>query len=105
MPKATVAQRPQAEPNWGTFDELGRATVESATGGTSKSYSYSQRGELASVNHPSGTPLRFAYDDRGALIQSSGTAGNTIAAYDMLGRMTSRADGVGTATFGYTARC
>jgi RHS repeat-associated protein len=87
----------------GTFDELGRLTAESATGGASRSFGYDLAGRTTSVSHPSGTQS-FVYDDRGLMIGAAGPAGNMIATFDGDGRLLSRYDPAGSHSFTYTTQ-
>lgn len=90
-----------------TFDQLGRMTAESATGGgaasASRAFGYDLAGLRTSASHPTGT-IGFTYDDRGLMTATSGPAGTASYAYDAAGRLTQRTDAAGTATFGYTDR-
>lgn len=85
------------------YDELGRLTQESGSGGgaqpASRTMSYDLR-DVRSVDHPSGTQS-FDYDDRGNLVGSSGPAGSSSFAFNGNGQMTSRTDAAGTSTFSY----
>jgi RHS repeat-associated protein len=87
----------------GTFDELGRLTAESATGGASRSFGYDLAGRTTAVSHPSGTES-LVYDDRGLMIGAAGPAGNMIATYDGDGRLLTRNDPAGSHSFTYTTQ-
>ncbi len=86
-----------------TVDNLGRVTVESASGAgvtaASRSYGYDLGGRLSSA----GTQT-FSYFDTGALQASSGPSGASSFDIDNVGRVSSRTDAAGTATFQYSDR-
>jgi YD repeat-containing protein len=90
-----------------SFDELGRLTAESGTGGgapaASRSFGWDKGGRRTSMSHPTGT-VSFAYDERGLMTSATGGAGSSSFAWDAAGRMTSRTDAAGTATFTWTDR-
>ncbi len=90
-----------------SFDELGRLTDESGTGGgttaATRGFGYDAATRMTSIDHPAGIQT-FTYDDRGLLTDASGPAGNATLQYDGNGRLTSRTDAAGTATFTWTAR-
>lgn len=85
-----------------TFDELGRLTKQSGTGGATSTpdtrFGYDLAGNRLRVSAP-GNDILFTYNDRG-LPLSSITAGDktTQFAYDANGRLSQRTDPAGTTT-------
>lgn len=90
-----------------SFDDLGRMTTESGSGGgaasATKTFSYDLAGHKTSASHPT-SAINFTYDDRGLLTQSSGGAGTVNFSYDSAGRITRRVDPAGTHDFSWTSR-
>ncbi|WP_052710669.1 RHS repeat-associated core domain-containing protein [Pseudofrankia sp. DC12] len=105
--KPTTDVEPGGVTQTASYDELGRVTGVSGTGGgataASASFGYDLASQLTSASHPSGTEA-YTYDDRGLLTGSSGPAGNASFGYDVNGRVTSRNDAGANSTFGYNAR-
>lgn len=89
-----------------TFNQADWLTNESGSGGgataASRTLGYDLDGRVTSLSHPNGT-IGFAYNDRDAIIATTGPAGATSFAYDGDGHMTNRADAAGSATFTYDA--
>jgi RHS repeat-associated protein len=87
-----------------TFDAGGRMTAETGDGaeaGTAgASLGYNLRGELVSVNAPSGTNI-YSYDDRGNPLAATGPSGNASFSYDADSAMLTRTDASGTARYKY----
>lgn len=90
-----------------TFDNLGRVTSESGSGGgtgaATRTFGYDLTGLRTSASHPSGT-VGFTYDDRALLTSTTGPAGATTYSYDSAGRLTGRTDPAGVHTFTWTPR-
>ncbi|KJE21709.1 RHS repeat-associated core domain, partial [Frankia torreyi] len=90
-----------------TFDELGRLTAESGSGGgaaaAARTLHYDLVGQLTGIDHPRGSQS-FGYDDRGLVTSASGDGGGSSFEYDQNGRMTRRADPGSYSDFHYNAR-
>lgn len=90
-----------------TFDELGRLTAESGSGGGSvaaaRSLTYDLAGRITTMSHPQGTQ-NVTYNDRNLVTGASGNGGTTTFTYDANGRMASRGDPGSFSSFGYNSR-
>ncbi|MCK9930394.1 DUF6531 domain-containing protein [Frankia sp. Mgl5] len=90
-----------------TFDELGRLTAETGSGGGSvaaaRSLTYDLAGRVTSMSHPQGTQ-NVTYNDRDLVTGASGNGGTTTFTYDTNGRMASRGDPGSFSSFGYNSR-
>ncbi|MEX5637487.1 DNRLRE domain-containing protein, partial [Parafrankia sp. FMc2] len=90
-----------------TFDELGRLTVETGSGGgatgAARSFTYDLAGQVTSFSHPWGTQ-NTTYNDRGLVTGTTGDGGTTTFTYDVNGRMISRGDPGSYSAFGYNSR-
>ena len=95
--------RPGAVTVTKTYDNLGRLTVESGSGGGSTTASRTLAYDSGSRMTAAGGQL-FTYDPRGMLAGSTGPQGATTFGYDSLGRRTSRVDAAGSVTYGWNGR-
>jgi|GEM_PF-1091051 len=90
-----------------TYDELGRLTLETGSGGgatgAARSQGYDLAGNLTSVGSAAGD-VEFAYNDRGLLVDSSGDLGGSSFSYDEDGRISQRASGSTWSNYYYDAR-
>ncbi|WP_170991221.1 DNRLRE domain-containing protein [Herbidospora galbida] len=83
-----------------TFDNLGRLTGQTGSGGGSatteaKTFGYDLAGRVTSAGD-----LTFAFNDRGALLRTTKAGVDQATfAYDANGRLTQRADAAGAASF------
>lgn len=101
-----AAGRPIAETQPGgvvinrTFDNLGRLTGQSGSGGgtaptDAKTYGYDLAGRVTSAND-----IAFTFNDRGALLKTTKAGVDQATyAYDANGRLTQRANAAGSASF------
>ena len=95
--------RPGAVTVTKTYDNLGRLTVESGSGGGSTTASRTLAYDSGSRMTAAGSQL-FTYDPRGMLAGSTGPQGATTFGYDSLGRRTSRVDAAGSVAYGWNGR-
>ncbi|MCK9903998.1 DUF6531 domain-containing protein [Frankia sp. Cpl3] len=90
-----------------TFDELGRLTAETGSGGgataAARTLGYDLAGKITSISHPQGSQA-FTYNDRGRVTGASGNGGATSFTYDVNGRMASRTDPGSYSAFTYNTR-
>ena len=72
-----------------TFNQVGKLTAESATGGASRSIGYDLALRATSISHPTST-INLTYDDRSLLTSVTGGAGSSSYTYDANGRPLTR---------------
>ena len=112
-----VAGRPvsQSQPGGVTvttgYDNIGNVTSQTGAGAeaatASRSFSYdadnrmTAAGTAAIGSTTAATNESFTYNDRGALLSASGSAGSTSLAYNGDGLPTSRTDAAGTTSYSY----
>ncbi|MDT3443600.1 DNRLRE domain-containing protein [Pseudofrankia sp. BMG5.37] len=91
-----------------SYDELGRVTAETGSGGgataASRAMSYDLVGNLAEVDEPGGGSQMFGYNDRGLLTGAWGDGGTSSFVYDEEGRTLQRADPGSWSDYYYDAR-
>lgn len=86
------------------YDALSRLIKETGSGAevgtTERSRAYDTAGRLKEIDSPGGRQV-FDYNDRNAVLTSSGPSGNSSFTYDDDGRVAARTDASGTANFTY----
>ncbi|WP_326954014.1 LamG-like jellyroll fold domain-containing protein [Amycolatopsis sp. NBC_01286] len=70
-------------------------------GGRMTSVATTEAGVAGHSDHHAASSETFGYNDRGALLTASGSAGSSSFAYNTDGLMTSRSDAAGTTSYGY----
>jgi len=90
-----------------SYDELGRPTGETGSGGgagaASRTMGYDLVGNLVEVDHPGGSQL-FGYNDRDLLTGAWGDGGTSSFVYDEDGRVQQRSDPGSWSDYYYDAR-
>jgi len=90
-----------------TYDNLGRLTNESASGGdtsaAARAFGYDLAGQRTSLSTPTGNDT-YTYDDRGLLLTANGPSGSATVTYNASGLPTQRTDAAGTVTVTYDNR-
>ncbi|WP_307874373.1 DNRLRE domain-containing protein [Frankia nepalensis] len=104
---ATTLLEPGGVTRSSTYDELGRRTVETGSGGgavgAARAVDYDLAGNLVEIDTPTGTQ-QFTYNDRNLVTTASGTGGSSNFVYDEDGRMVQRGDPGTWSNFSYDAR-
>ncbi|MEV6212020.1 LamG-like jellyroll fold domain-containing protein [Kitasatospora sp. NPDC051914] len=95
------------------YDDLDRVTSQSGSGAeadtATRSFDYDADGRVTGARTDAigtttaATGETFTYNDRGALLTATGSAGDSSFAYNADGQPTSRTDAAGTATYTYSA--
>ncbi|MGK4586129.1 LamG-like jellyroll fold domain-containing protein [Kitasatospora sp. HPMI-4] len=87
-----------------TYDEGGRLTQQTGTGGEaptpSRTFGYDLAGNLTSLSTPTGAQT-YTYDDRNQIISANGQAGNATYGYNPDGQLATQTNEAGTTTFTY----
>ncbi|MDQ1748921.1 MAG: hypothetical protein QOD07_3184, partial [Frankiaceae bacterium] len=90
-----------------TYDNLGRLTSETASGGdttsAARAFGYDLAGQRTSLSTPTGTDT-YTYDDRGLPLTANGPSGTATFAYNADGLPTQRTDSAGTVAVTYNNR-
>jgi RHS repeat-associated protein len=90
-----------------TYDNLGRLTTETASGGDTSSatrtFGYDLAGRRTSLSTPT-TNDTYTYDDRGLPLTASGPSGSAVFTYNASGLLTQRTDAAGTVAVTYNSR-
>jgi len=90
-----------------TYDNLGRLTSESASGGdtatATHAFGYDLAGRRTSLSTPTGNDT-YTYDDRGLPLTASGPSGSATFTYNANGLPTQRTDAAGTVAVTYNSR-